>query len=86
MLIFESIKPLEIQTSILFNLDFASNTILLCFFFFFLIIDSYFLIPAQIFSPVAEVVIRIGRSSKEATAESKIHPVVVEAKIRKCLV
>ena len=52
----------------LFNLYFASNTILSCFFFFlFLIIDLYFLIPAviaQIFNPVAELVISIGMPSK----------------------
>ena len=47
----------------LFNLDFISSTILSCFFFFFfLIIDLYFLIPraiAQIFNPIAELVIPI---------------------------
>ena len=60
-LIIELIKGLEI--GLLFNLDFASNTIVSCFFFFFLIIDLYFLIPAdiaQIFNPVAEPVIPIG--------------------------
>ena len=44
----------------LFNLDFANNTILLCFFFFFLITDLYFLILAviaQILNPIAELVI-----------------------------
>ena len=59
----------------LFNLDFANNTILLCFFFFFLIIDLYFLIPAaiaQIFNPIAELVISIGIPSKEAKAEIEI--------------
>ena len=67
-----------------FNLDFANNTILSCFFFFFLIIDLHFLIPAaiaQIFSPIAKLVIAIGILSKEAKAESKIDPVIVEAKI-----
>ena len=46
----------------LFNLDFANNTILLCFFFIFLIIDLYHLVPAviaQIFSHIAELVISI---------------------------
>ena len=46
----------------LFNLEFISSTILSCFFFFFLIIDLYFLIPgaiAQIFNPIAELVIPI---------------------------
>ena len=48
-----------------------------CFFFFFLIIDLYFLIPAaiaQIFNPV------------EGKAEIEIHPVMVEAKRRTCLI
>ena len=70
-----------------FDLDFANNTILSCFFFFFLIIDSYFLTPAviiQIFSPIAELVIPIGIPNKEAKAEIEIHPVIVEAKMRKC--
>ena len=51
----------------LFNLDFANNTLLSCFFFFFLIIDLYFLIPAfiaQIFNPIAELVIPIGQEAK----------------------
>ena len=64
----------------LFNLDFANNTILSCFFFFFLIIDLYFLIPAviaQIFNPIAEIVIPIGIATKEAKAEMKTHPVIV---------
>ena len=57
--ILELSKVLEIETSMLFSLDFASNTILSCFFFFFLIIDLlifYFLIPAvitQIGNPTA---------------------------------
>ena len=38
-LIFESIKTLEINTSMPFNLDFANNTILSYFFLFFSIID-----------------------------------------------
>ena len=66
---FESIKALEIKTSMLLNLDFANNTVWSCFFFFFLIIDLYFLIPAviaQIFNPIAELVIPIGIPTKEA--------------------
>ena len=73
----------------LFNLDFASNTILSCFFFFFLIIDLYFLIPtviAQIFNPIEELVIPIGIPTKEAKAEIETHPVIVQAKTRKCSV
>ena len=56
----------------LFNLDFANNTILSCFFFFFLIIDLYFLIPAviaQIFNPIAELVIPIVIPAKEAKTD-----------------
>ena len=86
-LITESIKALEIKTFILFNLDFANNTIWSCFFFFFSIIDFYFLIPAaiaQIFNPIAELVIAIGIPTKEEKAEMKTHSVIVEAKIRKC--
>ena len=64
----------------LFNLEFANNTILSRFFFIFLIIDLYFLVPAVI----AEIVISIGIPSKEAKAEIEIHRVIAEAKIRKC--
>ena len=83
------IDELEIKTSILFNLDFAKNTIFSCLFFFFLIINLYFLIPAviaQIVNPVAELVIPIGIPNKEPKAEFEINPVVVEAQIRKCSV
>ena len=65
-----------------FNLEFANNTILSRFFFIFLIIDLYFLVPAVI----AEIVISIGVPSKEAKAEIEIHRVIAEAKIRKCLI
>ena len=71
----------------LFKLDFASNTIFSCFSFFFLIIDLYFLTPtviAQIFNPIKELVIPIGIPTKEAKAEMETHPVIVQAKIRKC--
>ena len=57
--------------------------------FLFFIIDLYFLIPAaiaQAFNPIAEVIIPIGISSKEAKAEIEIHPVTVGVKIRKCSV
>ena len=61
----------------LLNLDFANNTIFSCFFFFFfLIIDVYFLIPtviAQIFNPLAEIVIPTGIPTKEAKAEMETH-------------
>ena len=62
-LTYESIKDLEIKTSIVSNFVFLSNTILSCFFFFFFIIALYFLIPeviAQIFIPIAELVMLTG--------------------------
>ena len=55
--------------------------------FFFLIIDLSFLIPAaiaQIFNPIAELVIPIRIPNEEAKAEIEMHPVPAEAKIRKC--
>ena len=70
----------------LFNLDFANNTVLSYFFFSFLIIDLWFLIPAaiaQIFNQIKELQIPIGIPHKEPKAEIKIYPVIVEAKIRK---
>ena len=71
----------------LFNLDFANNTISPCFFLFFLIIEFYVLILAviaQIFNPIAELVIPIGIPIKEVKEEIEIYTVIVEAKIRKC--
>ena len=68
----------------LFNLDFASNTILSCFFLFFLIIDLYILIPAvvtQLFNAIVELAIPIGIPTKEAKAEMETHPVIVEITI-----
>ena len=65
----------------LFNLDFASNTILSCFF----LIDLCFLIPAviiQIFNPVAELVIVRGIPTKEAKGEMETHPIIVETILR----
>ena len=56
---------------------------------FFLIIDLYFLIPAviaQIFNPIAELIIPIGITNKEAISEMEIHLVIPEAKLRKCLI
>ena len=84
-LTFKSIKAFEIETSMLFHLDFGNNTILSYYFFFFLIIDLYFLISAvisQILNPIAELVISIRVPSKEAKAKIEIHPVIVEAKIK----
>ena len=79
------IKAFDFNTFILFNFDFANNTILSWFLFFFLIIDLYFLIPVaigQIFNPIAELVIPIGIPIKEEE-EIKIHPIILEAKVRK---
>ena len=56
-------------------------------FLFFLIIDFYFLIPAsiaQIFNPIPELVIPTGIPTEEEKVEMETHPVIVEAKIRKC--
>ena len=69
------------------NLDFANKTILSLLIFLFLIINLYFLITAiiaQIFNPIAELVIPIGIPIKEAKAEIEIQPVILEAKIRRC--
>ena len=70
----------------LFNLNFANNTILSCFFLFFLITDLYVVIPAvikQIFNPTAELVIPIGIPAKQAKAEMETNHVTVEIKISK---
>ena len=70
----------------LFNLDFANNTILSCVVFFFLVIDLYFLIPAaiaQIFHKIAELVIPTGIPTKEAKIEMETHPVIVVDAISK---
>ena len=70
------------MTSVLFNLDFAKNT----FIFFFIIIDLYFLIPAitaQIFNPIAELIIPVGIPTKEAKAEMETHPVIVDITVSK---
>ena len=56
-------------------------------FLFFLINDLYILISAviaQIFNPLAELVIPTGIPSKEAKLEIEIDLVTAEAKIRKC--
>ena len=76
-------KDLHIKTSILFNLDFAKNTVLLYFFFFFLIIDLYFLISAanaQNFNAIAELVVPIGTAIKKVKAEIEINTLNVETK------
>ena len=47
----------------------------------------YFLILAflaQIFNKIAKLIISIGIPTKEEKADIEIHPVIIEAKIRKC--
>ena len=47
----------------------------------------YYIIPAviaQIFNPIAELVIPIGIPSKKAKSDIEMLPVIVEDKIRKC--
>ena len=39
---------------------------------------------AQIFNPIAEIVIPVEVPNKEAKAEIEIHQVLAEAKMRKC--
>ena len=71
------------KTSIVFNLVFASSTILLCFL---LIIDLYFLIPAtvlQIFIPTAELEMpTIGMPTNEANVEIETQPLTAETEIK----
>ena len=86
-LIFESIKATEIKTSMVFNLAFAHNSIILYFFHLFLILDFNFLIFAvttQIFNPTAELAIPIGIPSNEAKAETETHSMREESKISHC--
>ena len=54
--------------------------------FLFLIINLYSLIAtafAEVFNPILEPIFPTGISNKEAKAETEIHPVIAEAKIRK---
>ena len=72
------------MASMLFNLDFANNTVL-SHFFFFLNYWPRLLIPAvitQIFNPVAELIIPIGILTKKGKAEIEMHPAIIEAKIK----
>ena len=71
-LLSESIKDLEIETSMLFNLVFANNTVFSYFFLFFLIIDLYYIIAvviAQIFNPTTELEISKGIPNNKGKAE-----------------
>ena len=69
----------------IFNIDFANNTILSCFLLFFWIIELYFLIAwviSQIFNPIAELVTAIEIPNKEAKTEMETHSVILESTIR----
>ena len=73
MILFELIKALEIKTSMLFNLNFANNTILLCFFLFFLIIDLYILIAVvitQVFNPILELAVNSNQRNKSGNGNT----------------
>ena len=78
---------LQLNTFLVFNLSFPSNTKLSCFFLFFFFIDLYFLIPADItqsFTPTAEVAVLIQLPINEVKTEIETHPVIPEAKINDC--
>ena len=82
------IKALEVKTSMVSNIFFASSTILLCFFFFALIFDLDFLTPAvitQIVIVAAELAIPTGIPVKEAKVKMETPPATVEAKLNKSL-
>ena len=86
---YESIKTLEIRTSIVFNLSFPNlsfPTILSCFLIFFFIINLDFLITAtvgQIFIPTAELIVPTGTQTNEASADIETQALNVEAIISK---
>ena len=66
---------------------FPKSTILSCFFLFFFIIDLSFLVPAmnaQIFIPIAELVVPTGTQTNEAIAGTEAQGVIFEARISKC--
>ena len=54
----------------LFNLDFADNTIVSCFFFF-----------TQIFYPTTELAVPTGIPTKDVKTELETHPVTVETEV-----
>ena len=93
-LIFDSIKTLEIKTSILINLDFANNIcnfimLVLLFlnplcFYFLISFDLHFWIPAvitQIVNLIVELAIRMRIPTKEAKVELEKYPVILEITI-----
>ena len=93
-LIFDSIKTLEIKTSVLINLDFANNIcnfimLVLLFlnplcFYFLISFDLHFWIPAvitQIVNLIVELAIRMRIPTKEAKVELEKYPVILEITI-----
>ena len=76
----------------LFNLDFANYTNHVSLIMFLFLFVNYWLIClilaviADIFNPIAKIVISIGIPIKEAEREIEIHPVNAKAKIKRCLV
>ena len=87
MAIYESIKSLEIWSSMVFNLFFCDNTILSCFFFFLYNWFIHFIcnaVVAQIFVPTAELVIPTEIATNVENAKIETKPVTAEAKISKC--
>ena len=70
---------LKVNTSILFNFDFA----FFHFFPLFIVVDLYFLILAaiaQIFNTITVLVILLGIPIEEIKTEVELHPVNVELK------
>ena len=76
----------------LFNLHFVNNTILIMLLFLLFLVTDIFLfnpvIIAQMFNPIAELVIPIRIPTKEEEEEEEeeemeIHPLIAEDKIRK---
>ena len=78
-------NQLEINTSTLFSLVFANNTILSCSFFFFLIINLQFLIAAvttQIFILTTEIALPTGIPTKEVKAGMKSYHIKLKWKLK----
>ena len=55
-----------------------------CFFFFYSLL-SHIAVISQTFNPIAKLVMPIEIPTKEAKSEIETHLVIVEAKVRKCL-
>ena len=75
------LKPWKLRLLLCLILIFLTLLFYHVFFFYFSIIDLYFVIPeviAQIFNPIAELIIPTGIPSKEVKAGIEIHSVIVE--------